>query len=585
MQSEPARLRACLQAAASASSASNLFCECIQGRFGEMAQHAVSSDASDLFRQAEAALSQLDLEIPQDHEQNAAFCVELARGWYCTLYGDAVVNAVAASLAHGHFFDEVLLLLGKTESRCLEILRTKVGAERLKRKSFRSHLFWHFFIMGVGKESLPAFAIVRAVDGKLFDTSPDVTNYIRQRLGDLEDLSPAQLYLLLTFIRWDSMPNEEDIPPIVRHCWSTGIYHLQLKMLDCVGNWGGRWGRDRSMSASTRQAVAEILSSLTTSNVMLSTQLVETMMVYDLIEPPVGMSEAEGQLKEILARPEDPEAQRAAHGAVSNIFEPLFEDAYYQAIDKLSSKDRTTLLIMAALALPPYSFSGDYVLSELLKEDDRNTLPAFLRFTRNLDDESCFPQEVAGNFMHGHVGCARYLDAPPRLEDLSSEDLCAWQCYGEIIFWSHKPGLASEEIADRCQPLWHRLTNELALASVDPLKRLAHANGSDCIRSRRDAIQRVFSLFRKPIRDILKNGMKQRAQLTSIDRRLASHFVSREMTTFLVHTLGQFGDAEAVTLLLPLVDDNYHGEAAVEAIRRINSGQPSDRVSVLRRIP
>ena len=111
------------------------------------------------------------------------------------------------------------------------------------------------------------------------------------------------------------MPNEQDIPRIIRHCWTTGIYHLQLKMLDCVGNWGGRWKEDRCMSDAARKEVAHTLSAIDTSDIMLSTQLVETMIVYDLIEPLVNEDEAGRQIAEIVANPNDPEAQKAAYGA------------------------------------------------------------------------------------------------------------------------------------------------------------------------------------------------------------------------------------------------------------------------------
>jgi hypothetical protein len=53
----------------------------------------------------------------------------------------------------------------------------------------------------------------------------------------------------------------------------------------------------------------------------------------------------------------------------------------------------------------------------------------------------------------------------------------------------------------------------------------------------------------------------------------------------MIHTLGQIGSAETIDLIAPLIDDDYDGREAVEAIRRLNSHLPFERLSVLRRFP
>lgn len=585
IQTQISGVRAVLQAAAQANSVSGLFAECLQGRFGGTARETVAGDAVKLPKDAEEELLELEVGLSESKFHPGHFAIEVGNGREWSSYEKALVGAVSETFSSGLFFEEVLYLLDETEQRCMELLEGQLGSEQARRASARSNLFSEAFVLGKASQYLPASIILRGIDGRIRRTlSETVIDRIKLRLGEISTLSPAQIYFLLSFLRYDAIPEERDIAEIVRYCWNSGIYHLRLKMLDCVGNWGGRWSEDGHLSEGSRKEVAEALSNLETSNVMLSTQLVETMMVYDLIEPPVDVQQLDQQLADIVAHPDDPEAQSAASDVVSNMFEIVFDDLFYQAIEKLSPADRITLFTMAALGAPSYSMSADYSLSKLLEVDDQRTLPAFERFARELDDAAVCAQDVAKCFVLGHMGCARYLDSPRQLEDLSTEDRLAWQCYGEIIFWLHKPGLPDKEVIRRCEPLWNSLRADLAFEAVDPLQRLAQANDMDPNRPN-DPIQAVLGKFREIVREILEYGIKHRDRLTALDRRFPGDGITRELTTFLIHTLGQIGGPETVSLLSPFVEDEYHGPDAVEAIRRLNSGEQGNRITVIHRFP
>lgn len=583
MQTQDSGVHAVLFAAAKANSVSGLFVECLQGRFGGTAQKTVAKDARQLLKEAEEELLELEVSLQEIESDPGHFAIEVNTNRRRSTYGQALLNAVPGAFASGLFVEDALALLAKTEQRCMDLLAEEIAAKRLHEPSVHSNLFGEVFVLGGRSQSLAASMILRAIDGRIQScASQSVIDRIKERFGEIETLLPAQIYFLLTFLRYNAMPNEKDMAKIVRHCWDTGIYHIRLKMLDCVGNWGGRWSDDVRMSEETHNEVAETLSNLNTSNVMLNTQLIETMMVYDLIEPPVDAGQLEQQLADIVAYPNDPESQKAADGAVSNMFEVVFDDVFYQAIEKLAPSDRTTLFTMAALGAPSFSISADYSLSKLLEADDPRTLPAFERFVKELDDEAFCPQDAAKRFVLGHMGCARYLDAPRQLEDMSTEDRCAWQCYGEIIFWLHKPGLTETEVISRCEPLWKSLRTDLAFEAVDPLRRLAQANDMNPNRPY-DPIQAVFANFQEMVREILEYGIKHRDRLTALDRRIPGDAITRDLTTFLIHTLGQIGGAETVSLLSPFVEDEYHGPDAVEAIRHLNSGEQGNRISVIRR--
>ena len=74
-----------------------------------------------------------------------------------------------------------------------------------------------------------------------------------------------------------------------------------------------------------------------------------------------------------------------------------------------------------------------------------------------------------------------------------------------------------------------------------------------------------------------------RDHLTGIDKR--GDFHVRPRITFIVNTLGQIGTADDIRLLEPLLNDEYHGEDVVEAIRRLHENKPFEGLRVLRRFP
>jgi hypothetical protein len=82
----------------------------------------------------------------------------------------------------------------------------------------------------------------------------------------------------------------------------------------------------------------------------------------------------------------------AAYGVLSKIFEDIFMGAYSQAYSQLSQEQRKKLLELASMSSRPGSHIG-WILWELLPISDAETLPVFLRFATELDDESPVTQD------------------------------------------------------------------------------------------------------------------------------------------------------------------------------------------------
>ena len=259
------------------------------------------------------------------------------------------------------------------------------------------------------------------------------------------------------------------------------------------------------------------------------------MCAYGMVESPVSPSDAAREVADILGSQDSDKSHEAAYNTVTRIFEDVFDGAYYEAIESLPPNERMRLHTMAALGAPSYGCSVDWLLQRLIECSDESSLPAFVRFTSTFDAEAVFGQEATAVFILAHVGSAKYLPAPGKLLELTTDDQKAWQYYGEIVFWLNRPGLTMEQVRERCEPLWSHLESEVPFAAVDPLVRFAEAMTMQFDR-KQHPVQRLFVEFRQPIRQSLKNGLMNRGHLSGIDKRMPTHFGERHRTTFIVHT-------------------------------------------------
>jgi hypothetical protein len=131
----------------------------------------------------------------------------------------------------------VVNLVGDTENCCVSQLEDRIGVDFEKKRSFRSSLFWQLFVMGAPSRSLPAATIIRSIDGLFVEgVQPSVRERIGQLFEHVEDLSTAQIYFLLTFVRGNALPEGCDVARLINYSWNAGSYHLRLKILERCDN-------------------------------------------------------------------------------------------------------------------------------------------------------------------------------------------------------------------------------------------------------------------------------------------------------------------------------------------------------------
>lgn len=322
------------------------------------------------------------------------------------------------------------------------------------------------------------------------------------------------------------------------------------------------------MTAPLRDEIVEVLSGLKTNHLFLNSQLVETSMAYDLIEPPIDAEAAAQEIAGIIRAEDTQEARNKAYSAIANQFEDVFQGAYFSAIRELSKDDLVTLYTRGSLGAPSYGFFCDYILEELIKIPNASALPAFERWATHIDAESSNLQETARVFALAQAGCAIFRPFPPQIAQLDSDSKRAWQLYGEIMFWGNKSTLSHEDILKKCAPLWERLRNHLPHEAIDPLMHLWNTRGLINLNLPAKVLRDVAADFLDTVLSLLEFGLANRGRCITVFERWGS-FLEKDRTFFLIELLGKLGGSANIRALEPMTETPEYGKASIEAIRLI----------------
>ena len=207
-------------------------------------------------------------------------------------------------------------------------------------------------------------------------------------------------------------------------CWASGVYHIRLEALWMIQGFAGT-----VHGHALRGEIVSVLDELDTGDFMLNSSLGETWDAYGMLEAPDDASDVRARIEEILDWPQTEDSCRLAYGIVSSQFEGMASAQYLAAVESLKPKQRTILHTRAALGSDTIGAWNDLILRRLLAYDDPEALPAFERWATQLDTRNIVVHEVADCFILGVLGCAKFIDQPPRLLNNQSPERAAWECY------------------------------------------------------------------------------------------------------------------------------------------------------------
>jgi hypothetical protein len=447
--------------------------EVILGRCGEAARQALFEDCKMLYSAAEADLPGVTVRLIQDQPAPNAltiFSLELrgTRDW--TQYEVLLLDALAISL------DEIELRQGFFQLLDLTQWTLRAKAEETGRQSATSfNKLWAVIVGQLGGYStkqLPFLRITASLRESLMRAHRQAKFCLQDQLltrvsrDSTDHFSLAILLDCLTYCR----PSSRDVSlyiTVARVAWDSRIYHLRLNALHLLHSlqWGGR-----DLQPEELEMIQELLAQFETKDLFLNSSLLELLSVYGVMQPPVTVDEAAGEMKTLVAEfapASGPIVTREqcgrAYGLLSNIFEDIYQGAYYEAYQSLGSAEKAALLTHAAQSRP-IGFSTDWILHELLEYGGESALPVFNQFASSIDENSNSPDEAAVAYAFGMLGSAKFLNEPPTYTGPDTAEHRAWQIIGKILFWVSRS--AGEPELAKTREFFHEQIQETGLHQV-----------------------------------------------------------------------------------------------------------------------
>lgn len=381
---------------------------------------------------------------------------------------------------------------------------------------------------------------------------------LRELFADVDTRSWGRLYLAsLYFDHGKPGPADlERVPELIDLAWQAQGYHLRLEMLMAVHRCA------RALEGADRAVTIDSLDRLSTDNLFLSTQLVETLAAFGQIEPMRSLEEIQNEIGSVLADLQAPDAAARAVGVVAGIFEmdSVF-GPYGEAFYELGTTDQLVLLALASRG-DPSTMHIDWIMSELA-DGATAAVPlatdALVSMAGVVPWDDPMPQSVVMAHLHAIRGVAQLsLWRPLSDRTRTTPRERAWAHIDEVLVRM----LRGESEAEIVRSTWSSLIADLPRATVEVLIEIHQAQATSPDWRPHDLLCEHFA---EQIRELLVWALGNFA----VDERLTRLFESP--VAYAVRALGEVGDAAAADVLRQFTDEVTCGDQAVRAIRLIES--------------
>jgi hypothetical protein len=522
-----------------------LVADMLRGTLGSLSLSVATADARSLLNGAQRAIQACGLRIERDTERYALLPARVVFEGLppLTTYEAALCAAIGIDARRGGLLKEILALLRTTET-------VVYGASHPRD---RASLFADLFVVGSYTTSCAAATLVRAAANGWFSSTGDVLQLV-ELIEPPSQMPDGVLYLGCKLLR-RSDATCTDALRIFREAWSRRIYHLSLAALEFLQS-------RRSISTENETAqVRGMIESCLGENIMLNTAVADVMISYDVFQSPVSEDGAAREFADVLAAPESAEMNERAYHLIGNIFEEIFQDAYYTALHDLAAEDQVSILIRAARGADLGGFHLDWILHRLAAKPEPRMLPAFVQWATTDPAGSSFPQSATVAFFLS-VGACAVLGHPFAVFEQQSAAHDAWRTLAEIAYAANggKPRAP-------IPTLWLEVRDRHCDGALEPLKDL---DLETLVLERGfPVVMNLFVAFPYEIKGLLEMSVTRGFAAISIHHPGSPWFDRNDAARFVIGKLAAVGDEQTISLLKPYASDPVIGVEVVNAIRAI----------------
>ena len=460
------------------------------------------------------------------------------------------------------YFPRVAEILDRYGKCLLECARALARKHKLRTAAVTT-----FYLHGeleLSPQKLRCSRLAHFLSGGSFNRqrlSSAVVSAFDENFGTAGEVNPVVDFLMCGV--W-GRATDPDIPKmlvLLRKCWSSGIYHLQLHAIDMF-----RMQAYRLLEKAHDQlaALVQEIDSRLGDDPLLNTGLVELLSMLGSLESPVSLEAADSEVERLLTelRNRDldstnaPEVCRRAYRFVSNIFEEVVSEPYTHAYDSLGIDDKAALLNAAASGVPIYStITLDWILDELARLAHPSARSVFDRYCNAAPKwGEPFVGETTKHFLTSIFGLSRISMPLPEWCDESRSPSIAWKLMRDL-FYAYLVGVSDH------RELWMQLESEDPLGGVSVLLHTFYFLKQMEFTCPIQYHPEVTS--QRELKRLMEIGLKNFDRIEFGDLRFLDPFA------LLCQILEKVGDEQTVRLLATLISDQQKGTDAIHAIRKI----------------
>ena len=537
---------------------------CLDGSCGIRAQDWAESRCLILIKRFQEEASNVRFRICEQRWGKVGF-----QNRFLTTYNSAeqaFLSAFPKLISEGRYLEDILNIIGVLDQRIADDgirLRDEAQGRNI---ALRSGLFANSYVFQTSTAPGITWICSQISTGFFSGTTSNTTSRIIEKHLGAGDLSPGQLYLLLTLSRSDGISAPFIIRAIKMH-WTGAPYHLRLALMHAAVACQRTNESDRTALIETIEALPEPRDLFTSSSIA------DTLRMLGAFED----SERDhytiiGQeVKQCLSDPNEDDSCSMAYRVYSAQFDHPFSGAYYEIVSDLPDQERKTLLMMAAKGASDSSFFLKSLLIDLVSFEDPNVGESIVRWTALPPINAFMPQESIAVFVVAHVALAR-LGCPLPDKQLTADNPAAeaLAACGTILYWSNCTDIDESTKRDTCHHSLSVLARHELGAALNVIRECDHA-GIQCRRflSADWPVEwSIVGCFPTEIAEVCRHALIQPLGQIGYFRDIFD-FHKHQDLMFAVNVLAQHGKKADRPLLRHYAEDRNLGTQAIEAMKMI----------------
>lgn len=530
---------------------------CVRGECGDAARRIVNAKLDVLLAEMVAEPSDLHFLLNGEGWHNSSIETGASRP-ILSAFG-AFLPAIGWLLMQGLHLDRVMTACRAMEERIVEANRDLYEEARAKKVPLRHEIFSEAYVFN-REIALSQLVYFVHSGGLSFRHNPGLEFGTALKNAWSEANTHSEFYFLLGITKFTE--HASWAAPYVLNLLErlkTLPYHLQLDTMDfCV------YLRDVDDTVKSRM-IAALENSFDKLGVLMNS------MIFEALKGLGGLDAEEGNYRTVVTAEIEsvlsesgPQTDTDAWNIFSRQFDHPYDSIYWDEVDNLADEQKWQFLFKALKGADTeyVSFVG-ILIRQLANFGDPEAAQAIEPWLRLPAKQSILPQDAVEAFFAAHEAMGS-LSFPLPAAQASPVDVDeTMRACGELAYWACR--LSDSELESSPQTLGARTTllAHSASASAGALwystSRMLSSDG---------ARTHVAKSYPKTALVICRDALKHRESQKSYQEHGFKDDRVR-IASFSIQVIGQFGDADDLTTLRTLCDDEGLGREVLDAIKKI----------------